>query len=179
MLLAPSSHPSPGGATVFISILSLPPVPAPSSRLPPHFPLQLQQSVARATTAGGAGAPSTPSPLFSFPARQGGAGTKPEKGGVQGGDGETEVGPAPAVNLNCFFPSEAPSPLPGDAPNQPGGRGSCGQTGQARFNTQNKLIHSRAGNKGDSFTRRGMPGLGETPQPTTSPTCSLNFPFFF
>lgn len=144
MLLAPLPPTLAQKGSLFI-FPSLP--PGPSSRLPPHCcSLQLQQPVARATTAGWAGAPSTPSPLSPFRRGWEELGQSQRKAGCRGGgDGGRRRSGWLQLLTSVNSPSTRPSsPLHGDCPPiQPGEQGSRGQRGQAQFNTQNKLIHSR------------------------------------
>lgn len=137
----PTAYHSPGGAASS-SFHPFPQAPAPASPLTAAHcscssPLPGQPQLAGRE-------PPPPHPPSPFPARLGGAGTKPEKGGVQGGDGgRWRSGGLQLLTLVKSPPRRPPSPLLGGAPVQPGERGSRGQRGQAQFNTQNKLIHSR------------------------------------
>ena len=128
------------------------------ARLPPQSPFSLlatdrhceallrltAQPVHTVLPLPAASSPPPHPPLF-FPARLGGAGTKPENGGGAEGswEGDGGRGPTPAVHLGCFSPPEAPSPLLRRRPKAAWRSQRCGQRGQPHFNTQNKLIHSR------------------------------------
>ena len=145
-------HPDPyrspegrGPPPVFI-FPSLPFPQSPASRLPPHcFPVAAAAVRCQGNHSWLGGSPLHPIPPLLLSSEAGRSWDKArERRGAEGSWREMDVGPAPAVNLGCFSPSEAPSPLLGDAPNQPGERGRRrGQRGQAQFNTRNKLIHSR------------------------------------
>lgn len=154
---------APRGGRLRLSIPSLPPVPSfPPPSLTAFLPPSLLPAAAAAVSCQGnhswlGGSPLFPIPPSSpfssppphpplfFPARLGGAGTKPENGGGAEGswEGDGGRGPTPAVHLGCFSPPEAPSPLLRRRPKAAWRSQRCGQRGQPHFNTQNKLIHSR------------------------------------